>query len=71
MSAAFNSQVSFGWMIPVGVDASDVAWLERMHGSKDLHQPEAASRVERIYRVAMGGMLSSDQPARHLMMALN
>lgn len=69
--STLNTQVSFQWMIPVGVDASDVEWLERMHGSKELHQPEAASRVERIYTVAMAGVLASDAPERHLMMALN
>lgn len=69
--STLNTQVSFQWMIPVGVDASDVEWLERMHGSKDLYAPEASARVERIYRVALGGVLSSASPARHLLMALN
>lgn len=62
---------SFQWMTLAGVAPSDVEWLESMDGSKELHAPEAASRVERIYKTALGGVLSSDSPGALLLRALN
>lgn len=53
------SQNSFQWMIQVGIDAEDVAWLERMGGSLELHSAQLRARVERIYTAAIAGMLDS------------
>lgn len=39
------------WMINVGVNQTDVDWLERMDGSDDLHMLGNRERIERIYEV--------------------
>lgn len=61
---------SFQWMLHAGVSATDVAWLERMNGSQDLHIHHQ-KRVENIFTAAAEGVLTSQNPAAVILLSLN
>lgn len=59
------------WMINVGVNQTDVDWLERMDGSDDLHMPGNRERIERIYTDAYSRILKSSTPELYVKQTLN
>lgn len=59
------------WMINVGVNQTDVDWLERMDGSDDLHMLGNRERIERIYTDAYSRILKSSTPDLYVKQTLN
>ncbi|SIR88085.1 hypothetical protein SAMN05880566_13315 [Janthinobacterium sp. TND4EL3] len=59
------------WMINVGVNQTDVDWLERMDGSDDLHMLGNRERIERIYTDAYSRILKSSTPELYVKQTLN
>lgn len=65
-----SNQKSFQWMLDMGVDPDDVNWLESHTGSTELHSPEAALRVQKMYCKALTGIVLSDTPVQYLAQTL-
>lgn len=59
------------WMLNVGVNQTDVRWLESMGGSIELHMPGNRERIERIYTDAYARILASSTPELYVKQALN
>ena len=59
------------WMIAVGVNEDDVAWLKGMAGTVESHLDGNRIRMEAIYTSAIERLLSSSAPIALLRHALN
>lgn len=58
------------WMLALGVDAADVAFLDHMSDPVEMHMSGNRERVERIWTAAMERLRNSASPAAHLAKAL-